>query len=838
MTMRRLAAGSVVAAWLLGACADGDALFSGGSGGMPNGGADGGEPASTGGVGGAATSAGGAGLAGEPASDGGSTAGSAPAPGGEGGAAGAPTLASCPAGALGFCDDGNSCTQDRCDPELGCIHEALADGAACDDGSVCTEQDSCVAGTCQGRSRSSLPALRGSVRSFGAFLEGGPEYQGLAAVLSSSRLIFAEPLALGFALRLVSAEDELQLLDETLTTVPLETRQAGNIGDSTLGTHLVPLTESRFALVSTGWSIEIYDVVDDELKLSSQARLSHTNLIAGAAGFGEHLYLCGSGLETFDVPLASAPVRVSSLEVPWPCNGLSLTPDHQRLYAATTRDIRQLSLTDPASPGLDDEIIEPAHYYTSVATDGSSIAALEDVFLQVTGDATLWDASNLRERRRFAYTDGVSIPLSIGFVGGGLQVVTQRTSGDRRTLVAELHSQNGSNADPIAELTLRAYSEPAADHVQGFATIGRPGASLSVVPPTRQVLRVGAGKLEELHGVAQGNLSRVVAAGPSRVAVYGSSSTHLLDVSEPDVPRIVAGGLVSAGSTGPLWVTLGSDSAPPQPLSVEESRNAIPNRTDFAVTQLEQTGEAAPRPVGSFALHGTGAQHLFASGLLFSFSKADAGTELTTFELPRSAGSGAQLRPIETQVLSLAPALARTYAVDASKSALIVASSPDADRTHVQVSWLQRSDGQWHPRGELTLPTAFDRPNSADFLAVRGSTVALVSERNRRVDVLELTKDGLAIRATRDFEAEYTGPPYESWDIWGIVGVDGNVVYLRSTFWDDDGSRARVLGLDLASLKTVATYDLPEAVSSMAVSDGQLVFGSTSHVVLASPYCE
>ena len=46
------------------------------------------------------------------------------------------------------CDDGSECTDDSCDSEVGCLY-ALND-ADCDDGDLCTGDDSCLAGVCQG----------------------------------------------------------------------------------------------------------------------------------------------------------------------------------------------------------------------------------------------------------------------------------------------------------------------------------------------------------------------------------------------------------------------------------------------------------------------------------------------------------------------------------------------------------------------------------------------------------------------------------------------------------------------------------------------------------------
>jgi hypothetical protein len=44
------------------------------------------------------------------------------------------------------CDDGDPCNLDRCDPVLGCVHEAVLPEVACDDGDACT-LDSCAPGT-------------------------------------------------------------------------------------------------------------------------------------------------------------------------------------------------------------------------------------------------------------------------------------------------------------------------------------------------------------------------------------------------------------------------------------------------------------------------------------------------------------------------------------------------------------------------------------------------------------------------------------------------------------------------------------------------------------------
>ena len=47
-------------------------------------------------------------------------------------------------------DDGNPCTIDSCDSQLGCLHIPGNDGISCDDGNVCTASSTCNHGVCSG----------------------------------------------------------------------------------------------------------------------------------------------------------------------------------------------------------------------------------------------------------------------------------------------------------------------------------------------------------------------------------------------------------------------------------------------------------------------------------------------------------------------------------------------------------------------------------------------------------------------------------------------------------------------------------------------------------------
>jgi hypothetical protein len=48
------------------------------------------------------------------------------------------------------CDDANACTQDACQPALGCMNPPVTNGTSCDDANACLRTDSCIDGVCTG----------------------------------------------------------------------------------------------------------------------------------------------------------------------------------------------------------------------------------------------------------------------------------------------------------------------------------------------------------------------------------------------------------------------------------------------------------------------------------------------------------------------------------------------------------------------------------------------------------------------------------------------------------------------------------------------------------------
>ncbi len=56
----------------------------------------------------------------------------------------------CLSGTPRTCDDGNPCTEDSCTTGVGCVATFLQDGTTCDDGNHCTTEDACSGGACLG----------------------------------------------------------------------------------------------------------------------------------------------------------------------------------------------------------------------------------------------------------------------------------------------------------------------------------------------------------------------------------------------------------------------------------------------------------------------------------------------------------------------------------------------------------------------------------------------------------------------------------------------------------------------------------------------------------------
>lgn len=743
--------------------------------------------------------------------------------------------------ATAFCDDGNSCTVDACAPGGGCTHAPLEDGASCDDRDACTAADRCEAGICVGTAGLGRASVLGSVSTFGAFAEGGPAHQGLSAILSERYLVFAEPLQPGLALRLVEREgDTLRLRSELTTLAPLKYDSFGLIGDMLLGTHLVPLSATRVALVSSHYAVEVFDVVDGELVSRDREWLDHAGWELSGVGAGSYLYTCGDGLEVYDVA-SDGQVRLSRrIADIWPCRSLALSPDGKELYQATTRDVRVFDLSDPAQPVRRDVVIRPQRYYVGVAAGaGGRLALQEDVVFETSGPASVLRTLDFSEEVVFPSIYHDAVVYGAGFAGADLALQYERVAGEEVALSLETFALGASPPPRRSAYTFAKFADAGSERVQVYslATAG----ALAVVAPTRQVLDVTGDVITELRGTAQGSLSRVRPAGPGRVAAYGSSSTHLVDITDAAHPVLLFGGLLEPGEGGPMSYELGTSA--PMWLGFEADNAVIPKAPKEAkVVQLEPLSGAAPRQVGFVRIEGGYALRATSAGLLFELRAATSGSGhlLRAYALPHRAGEGQALAPFAEGALDSSGMSTPRFAVDVAQpdDRLVLAGRNASDASQILVRWFEHQDDAWKPVASLALPTLLASQNTADFVAISGDRALVGSEAGRRLHVVERSPEGLSVLATRDFTPDPTAVPYEEWSLGAPLGLDGGRVYLPAVYRDAElVVRARVLVLDLATLQEVAEYELPEPALSMATSDGKLVFGMASHISVASPEC-
>ncbi len=59
-------------------------------------------------------------------------------------------LGQCASGTPLNCNDNNPCTTDSCNSQSGCVNAQAPDGTTCNDGNACTQNDKCLAGSCAG----------------------------------------------------------------------------------------------------------------------------------------------------------------------------------------------------------------------------------------------------------------------------------------------------------------------------------------------------------------------------------------------------------------------------------------------------------------------------------------------------------------------------------------------------------------------------------------------------------------------------------------------------------------------------------------------------------------
>jgi hypothetical protein len=676
--------------------------------------------------------------------------------------------------------------------------------------------------------------------------------QGLSVALTEELAVFAEPTSPGMRLTLVRVvPSRLQVLDSVFTYASMVQSGSTNIWSPSLGTHFVKLSSSRVAVVTTRHDIEIYDVVGDKLVFRGYRYLLEDGIgdafVDDAQGQGNLLWvMTPMKLTGYEVGPEGAVSPRAQLSVADSSKAFAMAEDTKTLYVGGQGGVFRIDVTDPLHPVTDAVPVVPKvnsrRAYHLEARDGYLVLQ-EEVFFGTPGDVRVFRIANWKEVASFPSSSTLeplfTAPTGAAFVDGGLliQRIRYDEASKPKELVAELYALDDNGA--VLKDEWRYRDLKAVDNGDQWQPLSPVAAGrLAIVGPTRRILWTDGGKISELKGSLQGTLDRVLPAGAGKLLAYGSESTHLIDVSNPSLPTVVAGGLLSPSDSSLIRIGLSRDGdALPVLLNVTPaSINTLDGRWRLGsgrVTQFDSSDTVGSKAVGSFVIPG-GTTQTVADGLLFQLRDAnDGGWVLKTFALPRSAQQGIVLSPIDTQSLVGTGSLTSggTMAVDMAARGLVLASSDVVQSTTV-VDWFTWADGRWSLVGNVHVPIT-----SNCKLTLRGNVAVIAGGSSTGDIVSRLENVAGEVRVQRTRELPYSGPVAFA---GRILGLDGTRAYVAMKESDTtmNSYKIAVHGLALDTLETLDRYPLPEIPGSMTVVDDRLVFGARTSLTIANPGCE
>ena len=797
------------------------------------------------------------GRAGEPSVDSGGAAGAA----GEGGSAGAseggasgaagergdPNGGRCDPLSEHDCDDSNDCTTDSCEPLLGCQHTPRETGGPCDDHNLCTNADSCTdAAQCIGQPQTRTAALLGELRSFGSYDEESSRlvpFQGLSLALSEHSLVFAEQHESGLTLNLVTADQgKLSLADRSFSYGRLSSADTGLWSDAP-DVLLLALSDTRFALVSSKFAIEVYDVDADRLVFLDYLYLPTDTALTRGVGRGGRLWLASSGtLYGYDIAASDGAVTpLATVKFPGAIDAVALSEDMHTLYVGSQRGVTVVDVSDPLAPVVGSAPViteQREHRPYKLEARGGYLLLQDEILYGSAGDFRIFRSSDFGLVASFEATSLLEADYSAP-TGGTLlgdQLLLQRirfVDSKPAGLSAELYSLGDAGATLEDSWTYRDLAR------MGNRRDWQPPPPVSagrvaILGPTRRVVFAEHNELSEWRGIAQGELDRVLPGAPGHALILGSESSHALDLTDPTQPRFESGGLLEPGATSLRKVSLPTDhSAWPTSLNVNESFSGNPG-ADVEFTQFTSDGSHPLAPSSSFRAP-LGNQQVVSNGLLFTLDAgADEALTLRTFALPRTkANPSRTLTALSSVVLpGVAASSARSFqiAVDAQAHHLAVYLSGDAP----SLQWFSRTGREWAFAGSVPLPNGSD-----PSLLVRGRRALVVTPilgiggEGSQIDLVGLDDAGhLTVQASRHLLSEEAYAQR-------APGFDGEQAYVSSLVADPTyGVPApQVQALALNDLHTLATYAVSRLPSSMATVNSVLVFGARDAVFTVTPAC-
>jgi hypothetical protein len=658
--------------------------------------------------------------------------------------------------------------------------------------------------------------------------------QHLVVALSDHNIVFAEAVATGMEVKLVHVENGHSQLVDRISSYASLGIQVGNYQADT-ASHLVRVSNSRVALISSNYVIELFDLVNGHLVRGSWRLLPNdgvTARLAGAVAKDDQLWLNdGQNLYSYDISADGTLtpfVHVANSSI-FP--SIALTDDGDTLYMAGTKGVYTFDTTDRHNPIVNRTPViaaTPNWQPTELQVHGGYLWVQTMGVLTEIGEGRLFRTDTYQPILTVSGSAAPSLPLGAA-LGDGKLLLQRLQLGANQTskLVAQFYSLSDGAATLSTEYAYRdlgRFEDGGSWQPYPPALFG----SLAVLEPIGSLVDLSGDAFHPITGVEQGELDHVRYVGNAKFAAYGSDATHLVDASSPRAVALTAGGTLAVGVGSQQHAAEASPLAPASLLSGGRGLDSL-------LTRFSADDSQAPRFIDDVQLQTPDFVLATASDQGLLFRVTGRGTtvglqDLEIFDL-EAAPSAKPLAPLEKVNLprAVAALTSLTLAVDVAAQTLVLLGS-DPTRNYLStVAWFSRSNGKWQLTGKLELDfTSYS-------LLVRGNRAVLLSSDSSRLILLNRAADGsVSLVQQRDFPAENE----ETLGVDQLLGIDCNRMYAATAERDTElPAHAGVVAFDLADLHDVARYTVAQVPKSMAAGQGMIALGSRDRVITLSPAC-
>lgn len=460
-----------------------------------------------------------------------------------------------------ICVPHGSCRAVRYIEGEGCVETVLPDGAACNDGHVCTGDDHCASGECVGTKVASEAREDAVIHGFGGYSEvdGEDSQHGLVVPLSEQQLVFADRTVTdAAALTLVNVTEggALEAVDRYVSSITIERNSIASwVFAAQTRATLTSLTPTRFVFAGRSGS-QVFDVVANRLVTPGVDPVLRTYPLA-TVGRGNQYWTCDEGgIYAFSVEGTPPVSRVTGKYIGGYCRALALSDDGHTLFAGTDRNgLHQLKITETGGLELvQSYLVGTAHF--NLAIQGDVLIAKE-----------MYSPMGRGPLKSYRWTNGMELlgqyldPLNelLGFAVTGSQVFAERLVpgvGDEYELL--LQGLDPQTLTPTGtEQRFYGRAVDVSEYYKVIQPVG--GFGLLVSQPLRRVFRVGANGEEfaPLTGAHQGFFESVYGVDKTHAVALDAHGRHDIDLTDPGSPRIVS--TVVAPSTQPARLVIGNE---------------------------------------------------------------------------------------------------------------------------------------------------------------------------------------------------------------------------------------------------------------------------------------